>query len=100
MSHEERNSNEMVLKTGANNALIMLFNMITISVPLRVTVPFFCGHNTRTSSQPHSDNKHVAIITLERENFFFGGGRVNSLRVCNDVRAVRIYVTFINKFIS
>jgi len=72
-------------------------NMIKISVPLRVTVPVGCGHNTRTSSQPHSGNKHVAIITLSREG---GGEGAKSLRVGNDVRAIRTYVTFVNKFIS
>lgn len=71
LSHGEKESNEMVLKTGANNALIMHSNMTKISVPLRVTVPLCCGHNTRTSLQPHSGNKHVAIITLSREG---GGG--------------------------
>jgi len=78
LSHEERDSNEMVLRTGANNALIMHSNMIKISVPLCVTVPVGCGHNTRTSSQPHSGNKHVAIITLSREG---GGGGGRSLCV-------------------
>ena len=81
LSHEERDSNEMVLRTGANNALIMHSNMIKISVPLCVTVPVGCGHNTRTSSQPHSGNKHVAIITLSRE----GGGGVG--------RSLCVYVT-------
>jgi hypothetical protein len=90
----------MVLKTGANNALIMHSDMIKISVPLRVTVPVCCGHSTRTSSQPHSGNKHVAIITLSREGGSGGGGGMKSLRVGNDVRAIRTYVTFINKFIS
>ena len=98
LSYEERDSNEMVLKTGANNALIMHFIMIKISVPLRVTFPVCCGHNTRTSSQPHSCNKHVAIITLSREGGR-GLGGVKSLRVGNDVCAIRTYVTFINKFI-
>jgi hypothetical protein len=88
------NSNETVLKTGANNALIMHSNVIKISVPLRVTVPVCCGHNTQMSSQLHSGNKHVVIITLSRES------EVQSLHVSNNVRAIRIYVTFINKFIS
>lgn len=39
LSHEERDSSELVLKTGVNNALIMHSIMIKISVPLRVTVP-------------------------------------------------------------
>jgi hypothetical protein len=78
----------MVLKTGANNALIMHSDTIKISVPLHVTVPVCCGHNTRMSSQNHSGNKHVAIITLSREGGR-GCGGVKSLRVGTDVRAIR-----------
>jgi hypothetical protein len=61
------NINEMVLKAGANNALIMHSDMIKVSVSLRVTVPVCCGHNTQMSPQLHSGNKHVVIITLSIE---------------------------------
>jgi hypothetical protein len=57
----------MVPKAGAHSALIMSSNMIKVSVPLPVTVPDFCGHNTKMLSEFHSGKKHVVIISLSRE---------------------------------
>jgi hypothetical protein len=63
---KKENSNEMVLKTAANNALIMYSGMIKNSIPLWVKFVARCGQSTQTSSQLLSGNMIVAIITLSR----------------------------------
>jgi hypothetical protein len=84
----------MVLKTTANNALIMYSGVIKNSVPLWVKFLVRCGHSTHMTSQRLPGNMIVAIITLSRER------GMESLHASKKGCAKRAYGPFINILIA